>query len=504
MRARLILALALTAALSGCRAPASTPPSTPVPIDGVPGPTLFETDWRDPQPFLASLSDPQAVGALPAATVYHLDLDVSDDLALVVGLEEVLFTNTEAAPLDQIAVHLYPNLLGGEMAVGSTRVNGADVKPVYGEAEGWMMVPLGSALAPGQSAVLRFEFRVRLPQELEFNYGVLASTSGVLAYAHGYPMIAVYDEDGWNVELPAPYGDLTYADSSFFLVRVHAPADLVLCGSGTELARTESNGQQDVTLAVAPARDFYLAASRDYQVAERLAGDVLLRVCSRDGTQERAERTLGIAARSLEEFGEWYGPYPYTKLDIVTIPTWAGGIEYPAAFALNELLYTPDEDFKDRSEDVFLESVTVHEVAHEWFYNLVGSDQLQDPWLDEALAQYATLQYYEEVYGPPGAEGTLDAFNGRWERVGRAAIPIGLPVAAYDDVAYGAIVYGRGPLFFVALEQAMGSGPFEAFLREYTAAFSWGLATPEDFKALAETRCGCDLTPLFEEWVYAK
>ncbi len=506
MKTLFILALALTAVLSGCGTPTATPEPAPARSEGVPGPTLFETAWRDPGPFLVGLVESQAesLDALPAATVYHLDLDLSDDLTVVEGIEEILYTNNEAAPLDQIALHLYPNLLGGEMEVESVHLNGEGVTPDEGEAGGWMMVPLGNGLAPGESVVLRLKFSVRVPQELDLNYGVLASTSGVLAYAHGYPMVAVYDDEGWNVGIPAPYGDLTYADAALFLVRVRAPEQIVVCASGSQIERSQADGQQVVTYALAPARDFYLAASGAYEVLTRQAGPTSIRTCAAADMQAAARRALDIAARSLELFSRLYAPYPYTELDIVATPNLALGIEYPGAFALNQRLLTPEEDFQSAPEGVLLESVVVHETAHEWFYNLVGNDQLDDPWLDEALAQYATLQYYEEAYGSQGAEGMLDSFYGRWERVDREPIPIGLPVAEYAEGAYGAIVYGRGPLFFVALKEAMGAGPFEDFLGEYTATYRWKLATPEELRALAEGRCGCDLTTLFQEWVYAR
>ena len=61
---------------------------------------------------------------------------------------------------------------------------------------------------------------------------MLANASGVLAYAHGYPMVAVFDSNGWNLEVPPTYGDVTYADASFYLVRVRAPADVGLVRLG--------------------------------------------------------------------------------------------------------------------------------------------------------------------------------------------------------------------------------------------------------------------------------
>ena len=132
---------------------------------------------------------------------------------------------------------------------------------------------------------------------------------------------------------------------------------------------------------------------------------------------------------------------------------------------------------------------------------LVGDDQLDNPWLDESLTQFATLQYYADEYGANGEQGFRNALEARWDSVNRAEIPIGLPVAEYSGQEYSAIVYGRGPLFFVALRERMGTGPFNAFLQEYTESLSWGIATPEVLQSLAEKHCSCDLDRLFKEWV---
>jgi aminopeptidase N len=149
-----------------------------------------------------------------------------------------------------------------------------------------------------------------------------------------------------------------------------------------------------------------------------------------------------------------------------------------------------------------MEGTVAHEVGHQWFYNLVGDDQLDDPWLDEALTQFATLQYYADEYGPGGEQGFRASLEARWDNVGRADIPIGLPVAEYSEQEYGAIVYGRGPLFFVALREEMGIEAFDAFLKEYTETLSWDIATPEFLQSLAEEHCSCDLDPIFNDWVY--
>jgi aminopeptidase N len=161
-------------------------------------------------------------------------------------------------------------------------------------------------------------------------------------------------------------------------------------------------------------------------------------------------------------------------------------------------LYPPDTEYSPE----YLEGTMAHEVGHQWFYSVIGNDQLDEPWLDEALAQYATLLYYQDLYGSNGAEGYRGYLYGRWGEVDDADIPIGMPVRAYEGKEYGAIVYGRGPLFVDALAKRMGQKTFTAFLRDYYETFKWGIATTEGLKQVAERHCSCDLTPLFAQWVY--
>jgi aminopeptidase N len=334
---------------------------------------------------------------------------------------------------------------------------------------------------------------------VQSNYGVFAYYEGVLTLAHSYPMIAVYNEEGWNAEIPPQSGDVTFADASFFLVTVTAPNGVTVVASGLESTPATVNRQIVQSVAIGPARDFFLAASRDYEVVSQKVGEVTVNSYAPKSMSKMSQAALASAARALETFGELYAPYPYTEFDIVITPTLALGIEYPGATAIADRILLGE--YGDQTA-VYLESTVVHEVAHQWFYNLVGNDQLDQPWLDESLAQFATWQYYETNFGAGAAAGFEQALRARWARVDNALIPIGQPVAAYSGIEYGAIVYGRGAFFFEALKNEMGAESFDAFLKDYTATFSWEIATTNRLKSLAEKHCGCDLTPLFNEWVY--
>jgi aminopeptidase N len=150
----------------------------------------------------------------------------------------------------------------------------------------------------------------------------------------------------------------------------------------------------------------------------------------------------------------------------------------------------------------FLEVVVVHEVSHQWFYNMVGNETQQQPWLDESLAQFVTCQYYLDKYGTGAEQSCQDEMRANWDSIPDRNIPIGKPVSAYTSDGYVAIVYGRGPFFFLALRQQIGSTTFDSLMHDYATSFAWDIATSDGFKKLAEKHCNCDLTALFHEWVY--
>lgn len=475
----------------------------PKPEPALPGPTLFNIAWDDRAVFKKGLipSAQPVLGQLPGASIYHIDLHISGDMAYLTGKEEVRYTNREDEPLTQIYFRLFPSLAGGPATVLEMFVNDRPVEPVYELQNSAVRVPLDSPLRPGEQVVLRLGFRVEIPRQEGGNYGTFAYARGVLALAHVYPMIPVYDDEGWNVEIAPEIGDVIYADSSFYLVRVTAPVTLTIAASGIETGRERGETQQVVTFAAGPVRDFYLAASEQYTQTRRTVGETTVNSFTTKENAAGAELALNHAVAALESFNRRFGPYPFTEFDMVSTTTFALGVEYPGIVALLEDLYDPTGVVGGTPAGVLLEAVVAHEVAHQWFYSVVGNDQVDEPWLDEALAQYATLLYYLDVHGGGGAAGFRGSLERRWNRVNRADIPIGLPVRAYTPQQYSAIVYGRGPLFLEALAQEMGQQEFEAFLKDYVQTYRWGIATGAGFKELAQTHCRCNLAPLFETWV---
>ncbi len=439
----------------------------------------------------------QAGGDLSGLTQYSLTVTLSADLKRVDGRARVRYTNNERDPLSEVYFHLFPNVWNGGMTVAGVSVDGRPVEPILESGDDLLRVPLRQRLDPRRWVEIALDFRVPIPADAEVgNYADFAYINNILAMAHFYPTVVVYGDKGWHLETPATQGDVVYHDASLYDVSLTAPMGLVIAATGATLGRVENeDGTATWRLAGGPMRDFNIAASTRYKTVSRQVDDITINSYFLPQDAKGGQAALDWAALSFQAYEAEFGPYPYRELDVAATETTAGGIEYPGLIVVAQRFYS------DANNAVYFEGITVHEVAHQWWYNVVGNDQVNDPWLDEALTQYSTYFYYDKAYGKQATENLMDSFRARWMRVDLLEKPIGLPVSAYPDTQYGAIVYGRGPLFLIALRDRIGADKMAQLLRRYYAEYSWKIALPADFRRLAEEIAGQNLGDLWAKWV---
>ena len=453
----------------------------------------FNLAWDDRSPFEKNLasSSRSILTGLPGASVYHIAFSISNPPTSVSGVEEVHYTNQENVTLTEVDFAIFSEILGGSISVNNILLDDQPVAPVY--SPGLMRVPLTVPLEPGQEVTFHVEFEVTVPTlGGDYYYGIFGYNDNILSLAHAYPTILVYNEQGWNNQTPDLDGDPLFSDISFYLVSIDAPADLTLVASGVEVDRSETAGRQQVLYADGPARDFYLVASSDFVEQSEKVGEITFNSYTSTRLKAYAQSALKTAEAAIDDFSRRYAPYPYTEFDIAPIVTSAGGVEFPGMTVLAEDAYSGGD---------FLEIVVTHEVGHQWFYNLVGNETQSQPWLDESLAEFVTWQYYLDKHGTQGAQSYQDEMQATWDSLDDQKIPIGEQVSAYSSDGYVAIVYGRGPFFFLALRQQIGQATFDSLMHDYAQTFAWKIATTDSFKQLAEQHCACDLTPLFDAWV---
>ena len=99
-----------------------------------------------------------------------------------------------------------------------------------------------------------------------------------------------------------------------------------------------------------------------------------------------------IAKESIKIFNNLFGEYPYDTYSVVASDFYIGGMEYPTLVMIDNTLYDDNSKF-------LLEYVIAHETAHQWWYSVIGNDEVDEPWLDEALTEYSTILYFENKYG---------------------------------------------------------------------------------------------------------
>jgi hypothetical protein len=356
-------------------------------------------------------------------------------------------------------------------------------------------------LKPGDTIEFELTYTAQVPTEdVKIGYNRFGWHNQVLTLPGFYPLIPVYDDEGWNVEVAPAQGDTVFSDTALYRVNITAPIDQVVAASGTcDLAKAALPAQDSQTwqCVSGPMRDFMIAMSPDYVVRSDVVDGVKLNSYYLEKHVQAGERAWEALAAAVKSYDRRIGPYPFSELDVVETPTAAGGIEYPGLVVIAEALY------KNKSNS--LEGVVAHEAAHQWWYSLVGNDQIDEPWLDEAFAQITTGLYYRDQYGPAALQGYVEqALADRYARVKgtdqdqRADLPVG----SYTEEQYSAIVYGKAALFFNALYEALGDAKFNQFMQDYYQTYRYGVAYPKDLFAIAAKYVGqTKLDELVKEWI---
>ncbi|MDD3214867.1 MAG: M1 family aminopeptidase, partial [Eubacteriales bacterium] len=149
-----------------------------------------------------------------------------------------------------------------------------------------------------------------------------------------------------------------------------------------------------------------------------------------------------------------------------------------------------------------MERVIVHEVAHQWWCGVVGSDEFNQPWQDEALCQFSLLDYWEAQYGQTARRALQYSIADASMLV---TIPQGVtpgsPVDYFGDMdEYTVVVYERGAEAMCALDTAM-NGTLDEFLADYYDTYAFRLATRDDFETLLKTNTGEDWSPLLSDYL---
>lgn len=472
----------------------STPTPSPTAIPSIPAtPTISEGSQQSV--LLPEFVDD--VEALPYATRYDIDLKVdfqpgSSD-ARIEGVARIRFVNPLDQNLSNIVLMLWPNddQYQAQMQTGSVLVEGqlSSPKPILeGKA---LRLELRPSLAPSESVDFSIPFTLEVNTINAATPKRLGITEGVLIAPTFYPLIPRLVNGKWDAYEAPSAGDTTNSDIAFYAVGITAPDNLSVVTTGVEHSRIAlADGKQRIQFLSGPVRDFAFAIG-ELEISSRISSDVIVNVWTLPQHVSSAQTVLRAARIQVDLLSENIGPYPYRELDLVDAPNAFEGIEYPGLVFIGTMGTN------------WATIPTVHEVAHQWFYALIGNDQIQEPWIDEALATYATALYYEGAFGLGQGTGYLSDIRATVRAHPDSAQPIGLGVSEYvNDSDYVTFVYLKGAMFLEALRNKLGTSLFDDFLSTLYTQYRYNVLSAEDFQTAAEASCSCDLQSLFDLWVY--
>jgi len=447
--------------------------------------------------------------ALPDLPHYRLQVGIDPDSLSYQGYMQLEYTNLETVALESLYLRLYPNggesYGSGEITLSNMLLDGEPVSPRYSLSSSVVEVPLPKSLLPGSQVQLSLDFLGEVPADFggeatPYAYGIFNSSERVLALSGWYPILAVYDQDGWNLDPVRPVGDAVFSDMAYYSVEVTLPASDQLAATGVELDRRLQGQEQVLRLASGPVRDFFLILSPAFQVSSLSLGEVKVNVYSMGDLPEIRQYMLDVAEQSVSLFDQKFGAYPYRELDVVQAPMRnAGGVEFPGIVLI-------EAGRSQQVDNPLLATTVAHEVAHQWWYNLVGNDVIEEPWVDEALATYSSMLYWEAAFGPQAYASIRADFQTRYDRAVESEVPgkitdgIEFYSQPENTSGYGAIVYMKGALFFAALRDEIGDEAFFEALQAYYQAHRYGIASGQELLDAFEAAAGRSLTEFYRQW----
>ena len=404
---------------------------------------------------------------------YEISARYTEGPPAIAGTQKVRYVNAEGRPMGTLHFRLWTNAedyaaLGGGTEISSVAVGGV---PARFSVDGTdLEVVLPELLLEDAAAEVTIGFTTKIPQ-LPATFG---HDAGVSYLGVWHPVLAVHDAEGWRLNPPTPFGEPYFSEAADYRVELTLPKNLALVATGTETGARASGDLRTVSYEAESVRDFALAVGGELATKSRRVNETTVKVHYRPASAARADHVLALAANSLAYFSHLYGPYPYPELDVVDAPIATGAEFSTLAFANMATV-----------EDTLLDVVVPHEVAHQWWYVQVGSDQFEHPWLDEALATYSEWLFAGDA-------------ETRFPETTTPVAPLNSPVSAFPDLAsYQHTTYLYGAQLYRDLSHEIGEEALIQGLRSYAEEHRFGTATQEDLVESLSQAARTDLAPFF-------
>jgi hypothetical protein len=499
---------------------------------------------------LASATAGRAEAPVPPPDLPRYDLAVDIDPAANLATFRVTttWTNPAQRPANDLIFNFYPMFKvpkGDELLFAKTlelfrmfpsygfdkkgghgvvrRLTGAGDRPlsfaVVPDNPTAFRVELPAEVPPGGSVTVTVEGTIRLA-EIQGRWG---QWDGIAYLSNAMPTLAYYNHAGWNAMPFVPWHQPFWNEAGVYTGTVTVPASHALACSAEVTGSTTDGPRKTCKLKPFVGRDFAMIASAKF--AEFTADcpmpdgrTVKIRVCALKRHEFYAVEILKMVAEALPVYAKWFGPYPYEHFTIAESFFGWNGNECAGLVMIDERVF--DMPHLARG---YVEYLVSHEVCHQWWYNLVGTNGYSETFIDEGLATYLAHRLLDQKHGPnndflqwPAPVEWLPNIrreNYRYASLTGAIRRGDAPAAAGPLPEFGHLIglfsgaYDRGSKFFGMIEQRLGTPAFEEFLRELAKKYAFRLLSAEalqaELTAFAGPATAAQWKELFDRWVYS-
>jgi hypothetical protein len=353
------------------------------------------------------------------------------------------------------------------------KVENCSAWEIAGEDENILVVNLLTPVYPQDTTQISIEYTLTLA-DVNHRTGVTQSTVNL---GNFYPILCEYSTAGFSENPYISCGDPFVSACANYDITLTFPLKYNCASSAQMVSESKAGTNKVCRYTLENARDCAFVLSDKFEVLSESVGETTINYYYYK--DENPQTTLNAACESFSYFSQTFGSYCYPQLSVVQTGFCMGGMEYPALTMVSDAL--------DSTTALY---TVVHENAHQWWYAMVGSDQYNNGWQDEGLAEYSTLMFFEKTpnYGFTrtgllgSATKSYRAFYSVYSQIfGDADTTMTRPLSAFvSDYEYANIAYNKGLLLFEAVRTAVGDDKFVAGLQSYFEANKFAITTPEE------------------------
>ena len=505
---------------------------------------------------------------------FKIDVKLDDERNMLYGNEELVYTNNSPNALNEIYMHIWPNayknrstalakqlartrnfVLFTTLAENKGYIDSLDFK-INGVKASWeydgenidiCKLLLASPLQPGQSITITTPFRVKIPSGSISRLGHIGQSFQITQW---YPKPAVYDSNGWH-QMPYLTQGEFYSEFGSYDVSITLPKNYIIGATGDCQTPSEvefmneqaAMGMEKIAFASLESKSLdvdlnaFPESSKEMKTVRYTQSRVhdfgwfadkrwiVLKGNVETPANKNQVTTWALFTRESAQlwsksseylhdaiyyYSLWNGDYPYNQVTAVdgTISA-GGGMEYPNVTVIGSA-------GNERS----LETVIMHEVGHNWFYGILGSNERDNAWMDEGLNSFNEDRYMDTKY-PDASLGAAIGIGGLDKTLGlsdfsqrslselsyliSASQNLDQPLQCHSDnfteLNYGGIVYKKTALLFYYLKGYLGETLFDQCMHNYFEKWKFKHPQPEDIQAVFEETTGQKLDWFFKELI---